>query len=255
MPTEAVPSAVVVTALRRPYYLRPVLASWRQARDIGQWDCFIALGRSDRDQEQLQVIRQSGLHPAIIRDKQPQFGKAMHAAIADAADRVFGTHDFAVFGEEDVLVSRDVLEYMAVCRDTFASNESVLAVCAHSKGGQGWDDHAPAQDGEADQWAVSLRGYFNAWVWGTWKDRWNDIMRPSWDRHCNKGGPATSGWDWNIQLRMVESGGYLCAVPDASRSQNIGRLEGWASSEESFAFAAAQSYRQFRSSGSYRFAS
>jgi hypothetical protein len=40
-------------------------------------------------------------------------------------------------------------------------------------------------------------------------------------------------------------------VPDASRSQNIGRLEGWASSDWSFSFSQAQSFRPHREPGKY----
>jgi len=195
----------------------------------------------------MDVIGQAApaLHIRVVRDSQPGIG--LHAAIADGITACFADEaDFVVASEEDVLVSDDVLEYMRWAAAEFRDNAAVLAVLAHSRGGQGWDPHEPAQDAAASQTAFSLQPYFNAWCWGTWRDRWEKILEPSWDRTCTSGDALTSGYDWNLAARVIPQGGYLCVVPEASRSQNIGRLEGWASSEWSFSFSQAQSFREHR---------
>ena len=61
-----------------------------------------------------------------------------------------------------------------------------------------------------------------------------------------------SGYDHNIHRRILPEGGLVCAVPDASRSQNIGRHGGWASSEETWAFSQAASFRADREPVAYR---
>ncbi len=61
-----------------------------------------------------------------------------------------------------------------------------------------------------------------------------------------------SGYDWHIATRIIPHGNFMCVVPDASRTQNIGRLEGWASNEQSFSYSQSQSYRDSRPVMAYR---
>jgi hypothetical protein len=253
--------AVVVTACRRPYYLERVLASWAAADGIEQVGRFsIALGESPKRDEQLALIRSmTAKIPAldVIPDSPAAVAaRGMHRAIGEAATRVFTDPAvrFAVFSEEDVVVSSDALTYMLWAAGEFETSRDVLAVCAHSRGGQGWDEHKPAQDADADQAAVRLLPYFNAWTWGTWPDRWEMMLEPAWDWNVDSGGPTTSGWDWCIETKILPRTGTKCVVPDASRTQNIGALEGWASNEWSFSFSQAASFRESRADVEYRLA-
>jgi hypothetical protein len=252
--------AVATTACKRPYYWRETVKSWEQARGISDMLMFyVAMGRSDREREMTAVLQQSNLmdRPGVIVRPDPVPNMGMHRAIGDMGNMLLADTknpapgaDFVVFGEEDVVVSDDVLEYFAWAAAEFEDNGNVAAVCAHSPGGQGWDKHEPADDGDADQWQVRLLPYFNAWCWGTWWDRW-PMFAKEWDWDCTSGGATDSGWDWNIATRILPRNNKLCVVPDASRSQNIGRLEGWASSDWSFSFSQAQSFRPHREPGKY----
>jgi len=244
--------AVMTTACRRPYYLKESLASWQQARGVKELGAFaVALGDSDCKHEQYQVIEESGLNIRVREDPFPGCGP--HRAIGDAAHYMFShpSVEFLVFGEEDVVVSDDVLEYMAWAAAEF-KDDRVLCVLAHSRGGQGWDRHEPAQDADADQQAVRLRPYFNAWCWGTWRDRWEAVLEPTWDWDCSSGGPMDSGYDWNIAARVIPCHDLLAAVPEASRSQNIGLHEGVYSTPETFAFAQTPSFREHREPAAYK---
>jgi hypothetical protein len=189
----------------------------------------------------------------VIRDEEKGVSN-LHAALGTVITTAFEEPetDFVVVGEEDEIVSDDVLEYMRWAAAEFAGDKQVLLVNAHSRGGQGWDEHQPAQDADADQDTVRLAPYFNAWVWGIWRDRWEKEVQPRWDWDCTSGGVTDSGWDWNLATRIVPHGNFVCVVPDASRSQNIGFAEGWASTPESFAFSQAQSFRDSREPVTYR---
>lgn len=256
-------AAVIVTAHRRPWYLEETLKSWQEARGIGQVRSFtIALGwHPDTWKAQLRVIdgfrQASGLGSRMrlkVDSEAARKSNGMHRAIGEAATAVLEdpAARFLIFGEEDVIVSGDVLEYMTWARQEFAADGSVLLACAHSAGAAGWDKHEPADDADADQEAVRLLPYFNPWVWGTWRDRWEQVIEPRWDWDCNSGGPATSGYDWNLATRVIPQGGYVCAVPDASRSQTIGEHGGWASNAETWAFSQAASFRDHREPVTYR---
>lgn len=248
--------ALMITARSRPHYFKETLTSWALADDVNTLlsDVVIALGRSPLEIEQRALIKEIVPGARIWLDSdRAAASNGMHRAIAECASRVFTAlrPDFLIFGEEDVVVSSDMLKYMAWAAEKFKDDERVLLVNGHSRGGQGWDPHEPAQDADADQEAVRLEPYMNAWVWGTWADRWEKILEPNWDFECNSGGAMDSGYDWHIATRIIPQGNFLAVVPEASRSQNIGREGGWASSDWSFSFSQAQSFREKRDNINY----
>lgn len=251
--------AVVMTAWRRPYYLERTLESWSRAVALLKPDRFvISLQVSARHSQQLEVIdRARELFPVELEViGQSQAGTpgvdGPHRAIGDAGHYLFSDEsvEFLVFGEEDVVVGDDVLHYMQWARGQFADDPAVLAACAHNVGGTGWDRPEPAQDADADPRAVSVLPYFNPWCWGTWRDRWAGVLEPGW---CWQALAHSTGYDWTIQGHMARQ--YRCAVPAASRSQNIGELEGLYSTAQTWTFAYAQSFCEHREPVVYEVAS
>ena len=202
-------AAIIVTAYRRPWYLERTLASWRQARGLERVHSFtIALGWDpDVAKAQLGVIsafrEASGLGSRVkiqVDSEAARKSNGMHRAIGEAGNHVLtdSAVQFVIFGEEDVTVSGDTLEYFSWARGQFAMERSVLAVCAHSVGAAGWDKREAADDADADQEAVRLLPYFNPWVWSTWRNRWKGVIEPLWDWDCNSGDANTSGYDHNL---------------------------------------------------------
>ena len=252
--------SVMLTCWRRPYYFGPVLESWARACEVHPPDrVVIAIGRTDRTAEQLDLIaKMAPAFPVPLefawQSSRAEFSPGPHRAIGEAGRALFADGaKFAVFGEEDVAVSDDVLGYMDWVRRELRGHPDVLAACAHNQHGQGWDTPGSGQAPDADQSAVRLLPYFNPWIWGTWRDRWEQVMEPSWDWECNSGGPTDSGYDWAV-CRMLAKHQMTCAVPDAARSQNIGREEGWAGSSDPVWFAATQTatFREARGKVTYR---
>jgi hypothetical protein len=262
VPADLSKIAVMTTAWRRPFYFEPVLLSWAAADGIDQVRRFvIALGPTDRYQQQLALIERMKPRlrcPVEVAVQSPQAVQAPgpHRAIMEAVTKVFADPDidFVVCGEEDVAVSSDVLTYMGWAAEKYAADKNVLAVCAHNQCGQGWDPAEEPQDGDADQWAVRLKPYFNPWGWGVWRDRWFAHLQPTWDWTVTSGlpeHPDQCGYDHNIQRRVIPSGPFVDVVPDASRSQNIGQYGGWAQQPGNFYQIQAKSFRQQRESGTY----
>lgn len=253
-------TAIVCTAWRRPHYFEKTLNHWAQVRKLEEVQSFtVALGRSDAHGDQVNLINKMadkftargcpGGFVTILDDSdEAHASTGVHRAIAEVARHAFDTSDadFLVFGEEDILVSDDVLEYMAWGKDRFKADDRVLCICAHNRGGQGWDpDHTDPRgirDEGADEHQVRLLPYFNAWVWGTWRDRWTDIIEPQWDWDSTRAG----GYDWNFQSRIIPEGDYLCAIPDASRSQNNGKDDGFYAHADLFPGTQSKSFKEHR---------
>lgn len=256
--------SIVVTAWRRPRYLAEVLDSWSRARGISEIRTFtVALGWADEATfaRQVEVIdaakRALGCPVRIKPDSSAaRAARGMGRAIGEAISARFadpGT-EFTVAAEEDITVSSDTLEYFQWAASEFKDDPSVLIACAHTPAGNGWDEPGAGlrEDPDADPEVVRLIPRFSPWVWGTWRDRWERTLRPRWDWACDSGDAMTSGYDWQIAARIIPQGGYVCAVPLASRSQNIGRDGGWAADPAQFAATQAASYRDHREPCSYR---
>lgn len=253
---------VMLTCWRRPHYFEQTLRSWARAAAVYAPDrIVVALGHTDKAAENQRIIADAKSWcpvPVEIAWQSPQAeaSAGVHRAIGEAARAIFtGTPGtFLVFGEEDIAVSDDVLAYMDWARWELRADKRVLTAVAHSRHGQGWDQPGSGLDPDADQSAVRLLPYFNGWVWGTWADRWEQVLEPNWDWECNSGGVMDSGYDWNIFARILPRYKMVSAVPAASRSQNIGQHDGWSGSADAQWFAGTQaaSFRQHRDPVKYR---
>jgi hypothetical protein len=240
-------TALLITANKRPEYLHPALASWGACPEIGHLNrIVVALGMSHRWDDQMDVIREAesgmGLAVDVLRDSEAaRESPGMHRALGEAIDRVLSDRvDYVICGEEDVIVSDDALSYFEWAQHWYL--EGTLCALAHNRGGTGWDGlDAPREDQDADQAQVRRLRYFNPWVWMVRRDVWQSVMRPVWDWDCDSGGDQDSGYDWNLQ-RLAQVGPWSCLVPDAARSQTVGRLGGWASTPEIFERQQARSF-------------
>lgn len=252
-------AALLISAYKRPSYFVQTLGSWSAARRLEEFRrVTIALGRSPREDEQEHLIRE--WDHAIVPPVWTRYDSAaavvspgMHRALGEAMQAEFENDSslrFLVCSEEDILVSDDVLDYMAWAREQFEDDETVLTVSAHNPLGQGW--HQPYDDSDADQETVRLHPQFHPWCWGTWRDRWEKHLLPGWDWDASSGlSWNDNGYDWQV-CRIMEREHLYAVTPDASRSQNIGQYEGCYALPENYALTQAASYRQHREDPHYR---
>lgn len=255
-------TALLLSAWRRPAYFRQTLASWAAAPGLAELGhVTIALGRSPREDEQVQVIEEFARQAAVpvnIRwdSAAAVVSPSVHRALGEAIDSEFSTNpwlEFLICGEEDVIVSDDVLSYMTWAANIFRADSRVLTVSAHNPIGQGWHKWPPDDDSGADQEAVRLHPQFHPWVWATWRDRWEKTIKPDWDWDATTGTSwHDNGYDWQM-CRIMERDGLYAVTPDASRSQNIGQYEGIYADPANFPGTQAASFRLHRTAAAYRF--
>ena len=268
--------AVIVMAWRRPYYLQESLASWANVQEIREVRRFIiGLGEHERKPDNLRVIAETerlmGRPIEILEDSaRATASPAMHRPMGEAANHAWADQEvgWVILAEEDGPVSDDVLRYQSWARDTFEHNPKALLVCSHNipwvEGADGIVDGYslapsdkvphPPDEGDEDQTIVRLKQGFDSRTWGTWRDRWEQILEPTWDWECDSGGPTSSGIDWNIATRVMPQGGYYAVVPDAARSVNIGRDEGvyMDASSKPVGWRSSLSFREHRGVVEYR---
>lgn len=207
--------ALFLTAFNRPHYLSQALESWRKVRGLDEWAIYAQIEPSAYEADQVQAIHRafSG-HPSVKVVVNPTVYGVLHNPWV-GFEHLFGSgYDFVVRTEDDLVVSADILEYFDWASDRFQNNPRVATATAFS-----------LHDGEPDEAILSKD--FSPLVWGTWEDRWDGLIGPTWDHDYstyNDQPGNQSGWDWNLDTRVFPEHNLLTLTPLASRVHNIGVL-------------------------------
>lgn len=225
------------TAYFRVNYLKEAVASWNQADGILDWPVSYLLEPTTEPIEDAMIDEFHRLEAksllGVVNDHRLGVLRNPHAALTAA---FAGGNDFVVLSEDDIVVSDDVLEYFDWAMKAYEEDKSVLAVLAYSR--------ISLEAGAQDPSAVSRTKVFCPLTWGTWKDRWEEIIEPNWDLDYSSGMPdgSCAGWDWNMmRVAVRENKDFL--YPLASRSNHIGKHGGTHTSEHSFPESQAGTFK------------
>ena len=211
--------ALLLTAFDRPHYLAPVLDAWAGVRGVQDWHLRVAVEPSAVQDEVVGLVRafvrRTGHADTEVVVNPVRLGVLENPYVHLAA--LFGAgHGFVVRAEDDLLVSDDVLELFAHVATAYADQPDVATAHAFSPD--------PPGPGAAELVRSSA---FCPWVWGTWRDRWLDLVGPTWDRDYstyNVSPGFETGWDWNLDTRVFPAHGLCAVAPAVSRVQNIGAV-------------------------------
>lgn len=208
-------SVLLFTAYNRLNYFRQSLGSWTGVPEMADWHVRFSIDASPdarvMAREAEEFISRNELPDASIEVRSANLGVLRHPWVAFEEAFADG-YDFALRAEDDLVVANDVLRCTAFMRDQFAADPSVACV-----------NLASYEDGA--QSLVWLRNEFNPLIWGTWKDRWTQVIGPTWDHDYStyNGTPGNqAGWDWNLNTRVLPQRGLKVAAPARSRVDNIG---------------------------------
>ena len=211
--------ALLLTAFDRPHYLAPVLDAWAAVRGLGDWHLRVAVEPGPVQDAVVALVdgfvARTGHDDVELVVNEHRLGVLENPYVH--LDALFGAgHPFVVRAEDDLLVADDVLELFDHVAATYADDARVATAHAFSREEAG---------GAAD---VLVRGReFCPWVFGTWRDRWTDLLGPTWDRDYSTFNVAPgfeTGWDWNLNTRVLPARGLEVVSPLVSRVQNIGAV-------------------------------
>lgn len=200
--------AFTVSCLREKY-LRQALDSWAQVRGIQDAHLLFCLEpRPHRSPFPVAEFREF-LHRSF-RSAEATVNEARKGCFLNtqsALDLAFARDaDFVVLAEEDLVVATDTLEYFAWAQ-RYRADPQVQAVCSHTFVSAALPDQ------------VVRTSWFSPLVWGTWRDRWRDFIRPGWSGVASN----PEAWDASLRTQILEAR-KACIFPALSRSQHIGRV-------------------------------
>jgi hypothetical protein len=202
---------IAFTVCHRPAYLAWVLQSWRDVRGIG--DAHLIFRCEPGCDEAVALCEAVDFAERTVIVNPERFGVLGNPW--QALNCGFAVADYVILAEEDLIVSTDALEYLTWCRDRYQDNPEVLAVTTHQYAEQpgGVAGVMPQRfDQDPDP---------HFWVWGTWRDRWENSLRDDWDFTYR-----ARGWDWRVKDYWLMTRGMRLMAPCLSRSQHVGRLGG-----------------------------
>lgn len=204
---------LVFTAYNRPEYLMTSVESWNAARNLRLWNTTFYIEPSEVQEVisniALQLDTNVTLH--MNTDKLGVLVNpwtALNTAFENGAD-------FVVLAEDDVVVSNDILEYFEWASEEYVTSYDVLALNAFSRLG------GPKSN------QLYREPNFSPLIWGTWRSRWEETLRDSWDKDYSSGNAdgSEAGWDWNIN-RILTTQNKFVIKPLQSRSDHIGEFFG-----------------------------
>lgn len=203
---------VAITVNDRPEYLGQVIESWHNVRGIDNVPVVFQV--EPKSDECYDMCLKAGFSKQFVYLNKEQQGALGNPYVAiESGFSVMGTN-FVILGEDDSIVTADILEYFRYAAFGFRrNNRKALAVCSFQ--------YNPL----LFSYFVHPRHYFASVVWGTWRDRWMEI-RELWPFNYS---PA---WD-RMLLDMVQGERY-CVFPGYSRSQHIGRYNATHMPEDQF---------------------
>ena len=205
--------ALSLTAAERPHYLEKVLESWSAVDGVERLPAVFNVEPVNDDVFDMCASATFFATNVTIRNRH-RYGAlanpwyAIHRAFEERTE--LGYVDFVIVGEDDSVVSTDVLRYFTWARERMMADPSIFAACAFRK-------RYPDQEPGAyviDFDRVSMSD-FSPTIWGITRQVWDDRVRDTWAFLYRD-----KGWDWKFNEQIAP--GNQCLRPWVSRSQHIG---------------------------------
>lgn len=212
--------AVVMTVCQRPFYLKPVLDGWMKVRGYQDWPFIFMVENTPTRDAMIAVIEEFN-HPnktVVLNAERLGVLENPFAGLAKAFD--IDRYEFVVLAEEDLLPSTNILEFFDVAHGAMIHNSRILAACA-----QGLPDLEP-EGWKPKPYELELKQSFKVWLWGTTHENWYLYIRDTWDHNYSTGTQYQSGWDWNLDLRVLPELNMKCLFPKTSLVDNLGQWLG-----------------------------
>ena len=202
---------IAISAYNRPEYSRRSIAAIFGAKGFSheKHQIFCAMdchADGSFNQEVFNIYEFFGIIPDVAEQKRGcnyNVKRALELAWED-------NPDFVLMIEDDIIISDDALQYIEWAADKYKNDHSV-----HTIGLWGHDKGPSLPISEKDYGKAMRKNYFSCWGWGTWRDRWEEILA-TW---TTGGDHRETSWDVIISNHLGEMDEILPAI---SRAYNCG---------------------------------
>lgn len=197
---------ITMTHFDRPMYTDMCLRHLSLCKGISEYSIICYVEPSETDVSSILYLYKRLLNLTIVENKERRFNsKNVYAAMKHG----FEEANYIIHIEDDIILSKDALQFFEWCRDK--RDDNIINVCSYVRRTHEEDCHIWSSYHE-----INKRRWFVPWGWATWKDVFDKMTELNvWDDN--------PGFDNNINNIMR---GYEI-YPHVSRSQNVGGLRGF----------------------------
>lgn len=208
---------ITISVFDRVAYFIETLRYMSNCYGIKNYEIFCFIDPSPRQNEIIAVINEfsSKLNISYYVNEQRL---DCNGNIFRAVDYAFHFTDYNIHIEDDIILAQDALLYFEHCR-TYQANRTIFSICSYNRYNK--RDYKPKSRN-----TVFRQKWFDPWGWSTWKDRWEEEIKPNWQFGYGpryKDGILVhkeGGWDVNMQSIIRDDQRRI--NPNLSRSKNIG---------------------------------
>jgi|TARA_R110002110_G_scaffold5126_1_gene26249 hypothetical protein len=231
---------ITMAAWRRPDYFLKVIESIENAEGIEDYHLLVSIdgGYPDKQEEMRDILGESNLDYTKIEifAHEENLGCAGNTGFILA--KGFEKADRVIHLEDDTVLHPDCLRFLEYNLEKYEDNEHIFSISAFTI--PKWNDIC--LDGDwLEPNLVGIRDRFTCHAWATWKRVWDEI-KDSWfgiEFLESMPYPILQGEDFLNHVKLTDKGswanpmmhywrrGRLEICSHTSFSQNIGRYDGW----------------------------
>ena len=158
----------------RPKETREILRSLSRCRGADRHDLYVFADAAKNDAARPQVDQVRGAIRAItgfrnVHLMEAKQNRGLANSIIAGVSSVLAEHGRVIVLEDDLLVTKDFIDYMESALDTYAEDKRIWSISGYSP-----NIHFPEHYNQA----LYLTPRASSWGWATWADRWRGI---DWD--------------------------------------------------------------------------
>ena len=227
---------ITLAAWRRPDYFSQVVKSLEKAEGIEDYLVLVSLdgGYPQRQTEMAAILRESKLNYEIVAHEE-NLGCAGNTGFI--LKKGFEMADRVIHFEDDTILHTDCLKFLEHNLDKYENNDAIFSITSYTN--PQWNDIC--LDGDwLEPNLVGVRDRFTCHAWATWKRVWDEIEMwfgveflesmpnpiPQGDEFLNHVKLTDKG-SWANPMMHYWRKGRLEICPHTSFCQNIGRYDGW----------------------------
>lgn len=134
--------------------------------------------------------------------------------------------DFHIHLEDDIVPSKDCLEYFEWTDQNYANDKSVMTVCSYNRYRKPKPKNHLSNEIQLNELpnyhnAVAKDAWFTPWGWATWKNRWDNLINEYLYDSIYINNTPYNSWDKYI-YDCTQKNNMNEVYPVIARTQNIG---------------------------------
>lgn len=211
---------ITISLFNRPDYSKQVLDHLSRCINVENFQILVNIDKSPYQDELDELVSSYSSNLDIHSHMCPK-NLGCNRAIYECLDWGFEDADFVIHIEDDILLSRDALQYFEFCANKFIEDKTIFTVDGYN--------NTPYELNSNKEYKILKASSYKPWGWSIWKDRWDGI-KDTWQFKYGsiyeRDIRVFDGGGWDVCMKQYLRGDRMRIYPILARTKNIGALGG-----------------------------